>query len=78
MVAMRDARTDAAVSGLPTQQGLASAATWLRDHLLHDHGRTAHELDGVPLPAMHRLEHLEQTMSLVHLGHHHEGDALRG
>jgi hypothetical protein len=43
----------------------------LRDHLLHDHGRTAGEIEGLPLAGLHRFEHVEQAMGLNDLSHHH-------
>ena len=46
----------------------------LRDHLLRDHGRTAQEIDGLPLADLHRFEHVEQSMGLNDLGHHHPAD----
>jgi hypothetical protein len=49
----------------------------LRDHLIHDHGRTEQELDGLPLAELHHFEHVEQGMGLNDLGHHHPAqDAL--
>jgi hypothetical protein len=46
----------------------------LRDHMLHDHGRTEQELDGLPLADLHRFEHVEQGMGLNDLGHHHPAE----
>jgi hypothetical protein len=43
----------------------------LRDHLLRDHGRTAGELDGLPVAYLHHFEHVEQAMGLTELGHRH-------
>jgi hypothetical protein len=43
----------------------------LRDHLLSDHGRDGSELDGLPLVAVHRFEHVEAEMGLLHLEHEH-------
>ena len=45
--------------------------TDLRDHLLSQHGRHGSELDGLPLVAVHRFEHVEAEMGLLSLGHHH-------
>jgi hypothetical protein len=50
----------------------------LHDHLRHDHGRQERELDGLPLAAVHRLEHLEDDMGLLQLRHRHlTGSARR-
>jgi hypothetical protein len=46
----------------------------LHDHMLRDHGRTARETDGMPLEDLHRFEHVEQSMGLNDLGHHHPAD----
>ncbi|HVH94355.1 MAG TPA: hypothetical protein VM688_05525 [Nocardioidaceae bacterium] len=46
----------------------------LRDHLLRDHGRTAQEIDGLPLADLHRFEHVEQEMGLNDLGHRYLAD----
>jgi hypothetical protein len=46
-------------------------SSWLRDHLVRDHGRASHEIDGLPLGAVHRLEHIDQTMGLLDLNHRH-------
>jgi hypothetical protein len=43
----------------------------LHDHLIRDHGRSAHEIDGLPLVAIHRLEHVDQAMELLYLDHRH-------
>ena len=50
----------------------------LRDHLLRDHGRTAGELDGLPLAYLHRFEHVEQAMGLNALDHEHPADVETG
>ena len=47
----------------------------LHDHMLHHHGRTEREINGLPLADLHRFEHLEQAMGLNDLGHHHPADA---
>lgn len=50
----------------------------LHQHLLRDHHRAWHELDGLPLEAVHELEHFDQSMGLLHLHHAHAastGDA---
>jgi hypothetical protein len=55
----------------------------LREHLIRDHGRAAHEVIG-PLAEIHKLEHFDQTMGLLRLGHHHlevdrrPGEEMRG
>jgi hypothetical protein len=43
----------------------------LREHLIRDHGRTAQEIDGLPLADLHRFEHVEQAMGLNDISHHH-------
>jgi hypothetical protein len=43
----------------------------LDDHLIHDHGRAPHEITGLPLPAIHDLEHFEEAMGLLQLDHRH-------
>lgn len=44
----------------------------LREHLERQHGRQSRELDGLPLDAVHRFEHLEQEMGLIELAHRHD------
>jgi hypothetical protein len=46
----------------------------LHDHLVRDHGRSPHEIAGVSLDAVHQLEHVDQTMGLLQLGHRHSSD----
>ncbi len=48
------------------------------DHLIHQHGRTRRELDGLPLAALHRLEHVEQALDLIALDHQHVDDEFTG
>jgi hypothetical protein len=43
----------------------------LHDHLVASHGRDGTELDGRPLVAVHRFEHVEAEMGLLALGHRH-------
>jgi hypothetical protein len=43
----------------------------LRDHLIDDHGRAAHELTGLPLSAVHELEHFDEAAGLLRLQHRH-------
>jgi hypothetical protein len=43
----------------------------LREHLIRDHGRTAQEIDGLPLADLHRFEHVEQALGLNDISHHH-------
>jgi hypothetical protein len=43
----------------------------LADHLIDDHGRSAHEISGLPLHAVHELEHVEEAMGLLGLRHSH-------
>jgi len=43
----------------------------LQHHLVHDHGRAAHEIAGLPLGAVHQLEHFDDTMGLLDLHHRH-------
>ena len=43
----------------------------LDEHLIHDHGRTAHEIARLPLAAVHQLEHFDETMGLLDLRHRH-------
>jgi hypothetical protein len=37
----------------------------------HDHGRPPHEITGLPLRAVHELEHFDDTMGLLDLHHRH-------
>ena len=46
-------------------------STPLHRHLLHDHGREPRELEGIPLGAVHRLEHVEDDLGLIELRHAH-------
>jgi hypothetical protein len=43
----------------------------LGEHLAHDHGRMLHEIAGLPLRAIHELEHIEAAMGLLPLQHQH-------
>ncbi len=43
----------------------------LRLHLLHAHHRAAHELSGLPLDAVHELEHFDAAFGLLQLDHTH-------
>lgn len=43
----------------------------LHAHLLHDHRRASHELAGLPLDAVHELEHFDVAVGLLHLDHTH-------
>jgi hypothetical protein len=40
-------------------------------HLVHDHRRTARDIDGLPLDEVHRFEHVEDDLGLLHLDHWH-------
>jgi hypothetical protein len=44
----------------------------LGHHLLHEHGRRMDEIAGLPLRALHELEHIEESMGLLDLRHSHE------
>ena len=44
----------------------------LADHLLRDHGRLPHEIAGLPLDAIHDLEHFDESLGLLHLRHRHQ------
>jgi hypothetical protein len=48
-----------------------AAAQRLDDHLIHDHGRAPHEITGLPLRAIHDLEHFDEAMGLLALRHSH-------
>jgi hypothetical protein len=50
------------------------SSSGLRRHLLRQHGRTAREIDGLPLADFHRFEHVEQAMGLIPLAHRHPGE----
>jgi hypothetical protein len=59
----------------PAIRGPDQAKGHLRDHLMRQHRRPAREIEGLPLAALHRFEHLEQTMGLIQLDHvHRDGD----
>ena len=45
-------------------------------HMLHHHGRTRRDLDGLPLAVLHRLEHVEQVLDLIALDHRHSDEEL--
>ena len=51
-------------------------STWLHDHLVRDHGRNPNEITGLPLAAVHRLEHVDQALELLHLDHRHRRGEL--
>jgi hypothetical protein len=57
-----------------TEDQFAVRSSRLHDHLLRDHGRTAQEINGLPLADLHRFEHVEQAMGLNDLGHQHPAD----
>ena len=61
---------------LVSHESHSTENSWLRDHLLHDHGRTEEELAGMPLADLHRFEHLEAEMGLTQLSHHHPAPLL--
>jgi hypothetical protein len=44
----------------------------LRDHLIHEHGRSPEVVDRVPAGDLHRLEHVEHALGLLVLDHHHD------
>jgi hypothetical protein len=43
----------------------------LHDHLVHHHHRPSSELTGMPLGAIHRLEHFDDAMGMLALDHRH-------
>jgi hypothetical protein len=47
-------------------------ADWLVSHLVHQHGRRPHEIAGLPVRALHELDHIEDSMGLLDLHHHHD------
>jgi hypothetical protein len=49
----------------------ADPAGRLHHHLEHGHRRSAHELRGGPLQAIHRLEHIDDELGLLTLDHTH-------
>ena len=53
---------------------LAVRSSRLHDHMLHEHGRTGREINGLPLADLHRFEHVEQAMGLNDLSHQHPAD----
>lgn len=49
--------------------------TSLHDHLFQEHCRTREDIDTLPpAAALHRFEHVEQSMGLLDLAHHHASD----
>ena len=46
----------------------------LHHHLTHDHRRAWRDIDGLPLEAVHRFEHVEHSFGLLDLDHWHEPD----
>ncbi len=68
-----DGAAGAAGDDLADLAGLADLADdeLLRDHLLQDHRRVAHELAGLPLVSVHELEHFDDTLGLLRLRHRH-------
>jgi hypothetical protein len=46
-------------------------ADWIVDHLIHDHGRSPHEISGLPPAAVHDLEHVDESLGLLYLHHCH-------
>jgi hypothetical protein len=46
-------------------------AEWLDEHLIHDHRRPPHEITGLPLRAVHDLEHFDESLGLLVLQHRH-------
>ena len=43
----------------------------LADHLMHAHGRLPYEIAGLPLRAIHGLEHFDESLGLLALRHSH-------
>jgi len=41
-------------------------------HLIHEHRRLPHEILGLPLDAVHQLEHFDDDAGLLVLGHRHD------
>jgi hypothetical protein len=62
---------------LPADDRFAVPSGRLRDHLLHEHGRTEREIDRLPLADLHSFEHIEQGMGLNDLGHRHQAPRAR-
>jgi hypothetical protein len=50
---------------------VARSAAHLRGHLLDAHHRAARELAGVPVDALHVLEHVDDDLGMLHLDHTH-------
>lgn len=68
---------DRAAATLPhLDDHAADAEQRLLEHLLHDHGRARHELDGLPLGAIHELEHFDQSLGLLDVHHSHAAPDL--
>ncbi len=58
----------------PVEDQLALRSSRLHDHMLHEHGRTGREINGLPLADLHHFEHVEQAMGLNDLSHQHPKD----
>jgi hypothetical protein len=52
--------------GSPAADPVGVRSSGLREHLLHDHGRTQEEIDGLPLAELHRFEHATEPNRLSH------------
>ena len=61
----------AADSPLELTNEMPVDAEQLDEHLIHDHGRPPHEITGLPLRAVHELEHFDDAMGLLDLRHRH-------
>jgi hypothetical protein len=48
----------------------------VHSHLVHEHCRAWRDIDGLPLDEVHRFEHVEQALGLLHLDHWHGRDGV--
>ena len=64
----------------PRRRAAVSPGMSVRHHLVHDHRRAWRDIDGLPVDEVHRFEHVEQALGLVHLDHWHgrDGGIRRG
>jgi len=63
--------TAATRHGTPATGADPVALDRLHTHLRYEHHRSWHELAGLPLDAVHELEHFDVTIGLLHLDHTH-------
>jgi hypothetical protein len=58
----------------PPAGAVVSPGMSVHSHLVHDHRRAWPDIEGLPADDVHRFEHVEQDLGLLHLDHWHSRD----